>query len=112
MIPTVVTVLALAVVVAALIFIPRMLLKRAIRTVIARFRKAGATSPETAKTLLDLRLESRGVFGNFGRVRDYKPMAVRLLGQAEIILGTEEGGTYLSEENLENSSVKKFARMK
>ncbi len=46
-----------------------------------------------------------------GRFRDYRPYAIRLLGQAEIILGTEEGGLYLSEEKLEGSPVKKFARL-
>jgi hypothetical protein len=34
---------------------------------------------------------------------------VRLLGQAKILLATEGGLTYLSEEELERSSVKKFA---
>jgi hypothetical protein len=43
------------------------------------------------------------------RMRDYKPYATRLLGQANVIRSTEDGLVYLSEDELEHSPVKRFA---
>lgn len=111
MIPVAIAVLAVLVLVLALFFLPRLLLKRAIRKVITRLRQEGATSPERAKTLAELRLESPGGFGTVFRFRDYRPYAIRLLGQARIILGTEEGGVFLSEENLSESHIREFSKV-
>jgi hypothetical protein len=110
-IPILVSILAIIALFAVLILVPRMMLKRAVRKVVKQFRREGAISPETAKTAAELRLPQGGIFAGMGRFRDYRPYAVRLLGQAEIILGTEKGGLYLSEEKLEGSPVKKFARL-
>jgi hypothetical protein len=108
-IPIVVVILALLALLVVLFFVPRLLTKRAVRKVVARFRKEGATSPETAKTLAEMRLHNPGALGSMLRFRDYKQYAIRLLGQAQIILGTEEGGVFLSEENLKKSPVNDFA---
>jgi hypothetical protein len=109
MIPAVVTIVALIVLLAALIIIPRLLLKRAIRKVVARMRKQGATSIDTAKTLDGLGLRNKGPFGTMFQVRDYRPYAIRLLGQAQILQRTEDGRIFLSEETLAESPVNKYA---
>jgi hypothetical protein len=46
------------------------------------------------------------------KLRDYRPYAVRLLTNTNVIRTTEEGTMYLSEETLEHSPVKRFARIK
>lgn len=107
----VVAVLALIVMVAVMWFVPRLMLKRAIRRVVQQFRTQGAISPESAKTPAELRLPQGGLFAGMGRMRDYRPYAIRLLRQAGIIMGTDDGTVYLCEEALEGSPVKQFANV-
>lgn len=101
----------LAVVILMAIYVPRYLLRRAIRDVVARFRELGAVSPESAATPQELGLGPRGVLESTFRMRDYRPYAVRMLAQADIIRPTEDGRIYLSEDELERSPVKRFAGM-
>jgi len=109
---TLAVIILLVVLVGAVYYIPRFLVGRAVKKVVAIFRKAGATSPQTAKSLDELGLAPKSYAQRMFRTRDYKPYAARLLGQAEIMRATEEGKVYLSEEALANSpQVKKFARM-
>jgi hypothetical protein len=111
MLAVVIGLLALVAGFAGIAFIPRFMLKQGMRRVIVRFQKAGALSPETAKTLPEMRLSNYSdPFGTRFGVRDYRPRAVRLLTQAQIIRYAEEGGVYLSEEDLADSNLRKFAR--
>lgn len=105
------TLLIVVVLVFGMVFLPRFLMRRAVRRVISQFRQRGATSPDKATPLAALGLAPKSALDRMFKVRDYRPMAARLLGQANVIRFTEEGTAYLSEEELENSPVKKFAGM-
>lgn len=106
---TALTLLILFVVlIGVLYYIPRFMVTRAIRQVIAVFRHHGALSPETATSLDSLGLAPKSAFDRMFRMRDYKPYATRLLMQAEIIWLTEDGLVFLSEEDLENSNVNRL----
>jgi len=96
----------------AVFYIPRFMVKMAARKVISIFRKKGATSHQAAVMLYDLGLEPKSFINRIGRTRDYKPYAVRLLGQAEVIKSTDEGLVWLDEAQLEVSPVKKFIGLK
>jgi hypothetical protein len=104
-------VLSIAVLAFAMFYAQRFMLRRAVRKVVLQFRKQGAISPATAATLDEFRLLEGSPFLRMFRLRDYRPYASRLLGQANIIRATEGGRVYLSEEDLAVSSVRKFARL-
>ncbi len=90
---------------AAIIFIPQLLIRRAISQVIRIFRKLKATSPQTAKTQEELRLEPKSLVQRMMTTRDYKPQALDLLVNAKIIIMTDDGKYYLSEQALVDSPI-------
>jgi hypothetical protein len=96
---------------ALVAYIQSLLVRKAMRNVISRFRTKGATSPKKATTLYELGLEQRDFLHRMGRTRDYKPQALRLLSQKNVVRATEDGKVYLSEDELRNSPLKKFAKV-
>jgi hypothetical protein len=88
-----------------LFFIPRWRLKRAIRQVIAIFRRNGALDKKTAKTIDELGLKPRGLAEGMFRGRDFKPYALNALAKAGIIKSTEDGRLYLAEDALTASGL-------
>ena len=78
------------------------LMRRALRQVIKMFRTAGALSPETAKLAADVGIRQKGLLEIRG-LRDYKPTALQFLIRQEIVIVTEDGRVYLSEEKLATS---------
>ncbi|MBN1321721.1 MAG: hypothetical protein JXA87_12885 [Thermoleophilia bacterium] len=110
---TLVLVLVLALLVAAAIYLPRYRLRKALRHVVSSFRAQGATSPKSAKTLEELGLAQGGnPFDAVLRPRDYRPYALRALGQADILRAIPQGKLYLSEDELDRSPLKGFAKIK
>ena len=85
--------------------IPRWRLKRAMRQVIAIFRRHGALDKKTAKTIDEMELKPRGMMEGVFRGRDFKPYAIDALVKAGIIQGTDDGRLYLSEDTLMSSGV-------
>jgi hypothetical protein len=104
-------VLMLGALLIVMIYVPRLLLRKATRDVVSLFRGRGATSPTNATTLEQLGIVRRSRLERLTRLRDYRPYAVRLLTNTNVVRTTEEGTMYLSEETLEHSPVKKFARI-
>ncbi len=95
------------------VYLSRFKLKRAMRLIVAVFRAQGATSPKTAKRLEELGLVvTGGLFNNMFKPRDYRPYALRALSQANILRATDDGRVYLSEDELEHSTLKNFAGIK
>jgi predicted deacetylase len=90
-----------------LFVIPRWLLRRAARQVINIFREHNATNSKNARTIDELGLRPPGVLERMMRRRDYKPYALSVLMQAEIIQATEDGKLYLSEEKLAEFGLEK-----
>jgi len=80
-------------------FLYRFVVRRAINRVIQTFRKRNAVSLNNAKTINELGIKSRDSMLKLG-FRDYKPYALKLLKDANIVRETEDGKLYLSEEDI------------
>ena len=105
-------VLIFGLLILALVYIPRFLVRKALRQIVALFRAREATSATSATTLEELGLVRGSPLDRMFKMRDYRPNALSLLQQSGIIRVTETGRVYLSEDALENSPVKGFARIK
>jgi hypothetical protein len=103
--------LVLALLVVGAIYLMRYLLSRALRNVVARFRAKGATSSATAITAAELGVVKPGVIDRMFRVRDYKPDALNMLVQADVVKLLEDDRLYLSEQALSDSRLKSFGRI-
>ena len=82
------------------VLLPQYLYKRAIGQVIRIFKRNNAFTMETAKTPNDLGLAQRGWIQNLGRTRDYKPRALQMLIDYDIVRKTEDDRVYLLQEKL------------
>ena len=80
--------------------LPQWLLLRNVPKVIRVFRQNNAVGIKNAKTIEELGLQPKSMFGRIFRARDYKPSALQLLIRSNIIEMTEDDKVYLSEENL------------
>lgn len=80
------------------------LIKRATKTVIRTFRDNEALTAAKALTAAELGLLPKGFF-QFRGLRDYKPAALQYLIRGNIVLTTEDGRLYLSEETLFQSGI-------
>jgi hypothetical protein len=84
--------------IAALIFIPRFMIRRALRQTISIFRYFRADSPERAKTSGELGLNPPDFVTRITSLRDYKPQALQILIAQGVVASTDEGKLYLLEE--------------
>jgi len=91
--------------VLGLFVIPRFMMKRALSTVIRIFRQHYALDTKSAKTLQEMGLAPRGFMDGMFRGRDYKPHALNLLQKGDIVMMTEDGRLYLSEDKLNESGL-------
>ena len=89
--------------IGAMFFIPRFMIDRAIRSVIRIFRQHNAVTIRDAKTLEELGLDPKPFLQRAFRTRDYKPYALQILTNANIIRTLEDGRLYLDEGQLETS---------
>jgi hypothetical protein len=80
---------------------------RALRQVVRIFRQHNAIDSKTARTVDELGLRPPGVFERMMRRRDYKPHALKILVQAEIVKATGDGRLYLSEDKLANIGLER-----
>jgi hypothetical protein len=79
------------------------LMRRAIKRVIKILRDAGAVSLDSAQTVEQLGLK-KSMF-QFKLWRDYKPAALQLLLTANVVIATEDGKLFLSEDNLSKTKL-------
>ena len=68
--------------------------------VIKIFRQQSAVGGKNAKFVDELGLQQRGFVERMWRGRDYKPRALQLLMQINVVRVTDEGKIYLSEPDL------------
>ncbi|MBN1628610.1 MAG: hypothetical protein JW990_02495 [Thermoleophilia bacterium] len=108
----VIAVIAIVLLAVAAAYASRFFLRKAMREIVALFRAQGATDPATAVKPEQLGLVWRNPIGGMSGLRDYRPNALQLLGQAGVIRGTEEGTLYLAEEDLADSPLKRYAKIK
>ena len=93
--------LALSVgVIVALFVVPSLMTKRAVFKVINILCQSGALDAKHARTQDELGLAPPAFFEKMTRSRDYKPLALRLLKEANILHTTTDGKLYLSQEEL------------
>ena len=83
-----------------MLFIPQLMMKRAIPKVIQAFRQNNAVGAKNARALEELGLQPKGLLQTAGRLRDYKPRALQFLMSINVIQVTEEGKFYISEEDI------------
>lgn len=102
-------VLVFIVLLAALFFIPGILLRRAVRQVIKIFRRHSAYDEASAKTSEEMGLAPRPFLKRMMSLRDYKPYALTVMINAGVVLQNEEGKFYLSENKLMESNLRKYA---
>ena len=91
--------------VLGLFVIPRFMMKRAISRVIGTFRQQYALDAKSARTLQELGLAPRGFMEGMFRGRDYRPYALNILQKGDIVVVTEDGRLYLSEDKLSASGL-------
>ena len=75
------------------------------RQVVRAFREQNATTSRSAKAADELGLSPQGRMAGMFKGRDYKPNALSMLMKADIVLTTEDGELYLSEEKLRESGI-------
>jgi len=86
-------------------FISRWRIKKAMRQVVRAFREENATTNRSARTVGELGLAPQGRMAGMFKGRDYKPNALSMLMKADIVLTTEDGKLYLSEDKLRESGI-------
>jgi len=85
---------------ALIVFIRASLLRRAVRQVIAIFRKTGSVAWYNSKTVEELGLAQPGFLERIGRPKDYKPQALKALLRMGIIGVFRNDRLYLHEDRL------------
>ena len=86
---------------AGVLYIRALFTRRAIFKVIEIFYQHNALGIKGAKTLHELGLERPDFFQRMTKPRDYKQYALQILIKRGIILESEDGRVYLSEERLD-----------
>jgi len=99
--PTVLLIL-LIIILAILGFfvLPQIRIRRAIKQVVAIFERNSALDVRSAKTIDELRLRPRTFLQGIGRIRDFKPYALQILMDAEVVCQTDGGRLYLLQDKL------------
>lgn len=108
MLTTIIFILVLVALIGLAFFLSNLRMKRAIKTVVKLFREHKALDETRAKTPSEMGIRPQTVVERLYKTRDYKPYALQLLMQAQIVESVEEEKLYLSESKLSNSNIKKI----
>jgi len=87
--------------------LPRMRIKRAVNRVVAIFEHNNALDVRSARTIDELGLRPPTFLQSMIRMRDFKPYALQVLMKAEVVLQTDGGRLYLSQDRLAATNVGK-----
>jgi len=87
--------------------LPRMRIKRAVNQVVAIFEHNNALDVRSARTIDELGLRPPTFLQSMIRMRDFKPYALQVLMKAEVVLQTDGGRLYLSQDRLAATNVGK-----
>ena len=93
-------VIALVCLVVAAIFIPRYMVLTAMKKIIRTMMKENAVSPRNALTAEQIGITASAMWENMFRMRDYRPQALHVLVESEIIVNTLDGRYYISLDKL------------
>jgi len=87
--------------------LPRMRIRRAINQVVAIFERCNALDVRSARTIDELGLKPPTFLDRMMRMRDFKPYALQILMKAEVVLQTDGGRLYLSQDRLAATNIVK-----
>ena len=87
--------------------LPRMRIKRAVNQVVGIFEHNNALDVRSARTIDELGLRPPTFLQSMIRMRDFKPYALQVLMKAEVVLQTDGGRLYLSQDRLAATNVGK-----
>ena len=91
----------LIIILAALgFFLLRLRMSRAVKQVVAIFERNNALDLRSAKTIDELKLKPRTFLEGIGRIRDFKPYALKVLMDADVVCQTDGGRLYLLQDKL------------
>ena len=85
--------------------LPQIRLRRAIKQVVAIFERNSALNAMSARTIDELKLRPRSLLQGIGRIRDFKPYALKILMDAEIVCQTDGGRLYLVQDKLSTINI-------
>jgi hypothetical protein len=90
----------LVVILAILVFfvLPRIRVRRAVNQVMAIFQRNNALDVRSAKTVDELGLRPPTVLDGMLRMRDFRPYALQILMQTEVVRQTDGGRLYLAQD--------------
>lgn len=88
-----------------ILVVPAFMTRRSLKRVILIFRRSGTLSETDAKTAYELGLGPRNFTERLMRMRDYKPRALSVLMETRVVIQTEEGKLFMSEEQLQTSGL-------
>jgi hypothetical protein len=80
--------------------LPRIRIRRAVKQVVAIFERNNALDARSAKTIDELGLRPPTFLERLMRIRDFKPHALQILMNAEVVRQTDGGRLYLSPDKL------------
>jgi len=80
--------------------LPRMRIRRAVRQVVGIFERHSALDVRSAKTIDELGLRPPTFLEGMLRMRDFKPYALQILMNAEVVCQTDGGRLYLLKDKL------------
>jgi hypothetical protein len=78
----------------------RIRMSRAVKQVVTIFERNNALDVRSAKTIDELRLKPPTFLQGMGRMRDFKPYALQILMNAEVVCQTDGGRLYLLQDKL------------
>jgi hypothetical protein len=96
-------VIAFVCLVIAAIFIPRYMVLNAMKKIIRTLVKEGAFNVRKALPPEQIGIGQRGPWGGMLRMRDYRPQALYMLVDSEILVNTLDGRYYISVDKLQVS---------
>ena len=85
--------------------LPQIRVRRAIKQVAAIFERNNALDAMSAKTIDELRLRPRTFLEGIGRIRDFKPYALKILMDADVVCQTDGGRLYLLQDKLAATNI-------
>jgi hypothetical protein len=80
--------------------LPRIRIRRAVKQVVAIFERNNALDVRSARTIDELGLRPPTFLEGMLRIRDFKPYALQVLMNAEVVRQTDGGRLYLSQDKL------------
>ena len=84
----------------AFFLLPRIRIRRSVNQVIAIFERNNALDVRSARTADELGLRPPTFLDGMLRMRDFKPYALQILMQTEVIRQTDGGRLYLAQDRL------------